>query len=101
MKRRIGMRILLAASLAFAVAAPTASLVAASTCHGTGCNGKSPQTTGCANDAATAAWAYIKNSSGTNVGKVEQRWSDHCQASWSRVTSYIGATTIREEIYGP
>jgi hypothetical protein len=99
MKHRLG-RILLASTLALTVLAPTASIVSAATCYGSGCNGKSPQTTGCSADGQTAAWKYIKNSSGTNIGKVEHRWSDTCQASWSRVTSYIGATTIREEIYG-
>jgi hypothetical protein len=87
-------------SLAMVAIGPAASAVAAATCYGAGCNGKSPETTGCATGAQTAASANIRNSSGTIVGKVEQRWSQTCQASWSRVTSYIGATTIREEIYG-
>jgi hypothetical protein len=81
---------------AIALSVPAASSVAAVTCQGSGCNGLSPVTTGCQNDAYTATSAYITNSAGTHKGLVELRWSNACLAVWSRVTSYMGATTIKE-----
>ena len=77
----VGMVFMLPATPAFAV-----------TCSGSGCEGKNPQTTGCSADAVTAASAAIPD------GKVELRWSQTCLTFWSRVTSWIGPTTIRTRV---
>jgi hypothetical protein len=77
----VGMVFVLPAAPAFAV-----------TCSGSGCEGKNPQTTGCSTDAITAYSTAIPN------GKVELRWSQTCETFWSRVTSWIGPTTIRTRV---
>ncbi len=85
------------ASLAAAMligGSPSAS--AAVACVGTQCDGKDPNLTGCASDPRTYALEtkYMHNASGSRVGKVELRWSPTCQATWSRVESFVGSRQL-------
>lgn len=69
------------------------------TCSGSGCNGKSPQTTGCAADGTTLRSNTIRDSdTGAAIGRVELRSSAVCKTRWSRTTSYIGATLITQKV---
>ncbi len=58
------------------VAAPLAS---AATCSGSGCNGKNPQTYGCAGDGDT-----VSNATASNGHYIELRYSKKCKAVWVR-----------------
>jgi hypothetical protein len=89
MRQRVLSAMVVAVLAIFVMPAPPAFAV---TCSGSGCEGKNPQTTGCSADAITAASASIPD------GKVELRWSQTCQTFWSRVTSWIGPTTIRTRV---
>lgn len=79
----VGMLFVLPAAPAFAVDC---------TLPGAGCEGENPQGTGCSGDAKPLQTTAIMN------GQVELRWSLLCRTVWSRVTSWIGATTIRTRI---
>lgn len=48
--------------------------------------GKSPVSTGCANNAFTASSASIKNDAGTTIGTIQLRYSSNCQTAWAKVT---------------
>ena len=66
-------------------------------CYGSTCNGKDPATTGCSNTANGPV--YILQSAtiwdgATAVGGVELRYSQWCNARWSRTYSYIGSKCI-------
>ena len=64
-------------------------------CTGSGCNGKSPTTYGCAADATTVtSMTYDDHASGGTYGTmvVSLRYSHHCNASWSRVVISAGGT---------
>jgi hypothetical protein len=64
-------------------AAPEASAAA---CWDTGCDGLSPDITGCSYDAYTVASAPIPNPLyGGSLGTVEVRFSSACQAQWTRM----------------
>ena len=70
-------------ALAFAgltVAVPQAS---AATCTKSGCNGKNPQTYGCASDAKT-----VSSATRYNGRPLELRYSKKCKAVWVRGESY-------------
>lgn len=64
----------------------------AATCSGTGCNGKDPQSSGCASGATTVATAYFTG------GYVELRWSATCQTNWARVVSTSGNKYLKAYI---
>jgi hypothetical protein len=51
-------------------------------------DGKSPESTGCANDAVTKRSAVAANSS--NGTTIELRWSPSCRTAWARVTKAHG-----------
>ena len=68
-------------------------------CSGSTCNGKSPETTGCAASGVTLRYIYIRrDGAGPNLAKVELRSSTVCKTRWSRVTSLIGPVDISTEI---
>jgi len=65
--------------------------------------GKSPITTGCANNAITASSASIKNDAGTTIGTIQLRYSTICKTAWAKVTfnssmpsGYRGNAVIRK-----
>lgn len=62
-------------------------------CYGVSCNGRDPSAMGCDVDAITRTVAYIRNSAGATVGRVELRFSPSCNAKWSRVFNYINYST--------
>jgi hypothetical protein len=53
-----------------------------------------PVTTGCAASGYTVGSRSITSISGQAIGKVELRYSSACGTNWSRVTSYIGSTSL-------
>ena len=64
-------------------------------CRDSGCNGKSPVTTGCSRDAVSLNTVIIEDhASGGTFGRqvVTLRYSRRCRASWSRVTASAGGT---------
>jgi hypothetical protein len=69
-------------------AAPKAE--AAHVCYNTGCDGKDPQSTGCAASAYTLAQRAIYDTQGNLIGYTQIRFSTHCQAQWTR-TYELGA----------
>lgn len=79
---------------------PAAPALAAS-CGGSPatCDHKSPEALPrCSDDAVTKKTVYIPNNAGTNIGKVELRWSPSCGTAWGRTTSWIGPVTLVEQI---
>ena len=62
------------------------------TCSVTGCNGRDPQTTGCAADAYTVQTAVFSNAF------VELRYSPTCKTNWGRVRSRIGTNFLSARI---
>jgi hypothetical protein len=94
------MRLLLALLLALPMVGAVGSPVLAATCSGNGCNGTSPETTGCAATASTYAYKWIfKNNTLTRVGKAELRHSSACGTWWTRITSSVGAATLYEAVF--
>jgi Protein of unknown function (DUF2690) len=69
--------------------------LAATTCRGSSCNGKSPVAMGCVADAVNINQVVDQdNASGGTFGRqvVTLRYSRRCNASWSRVTATAGGT---------
>jgi len=66
-------------------------------CWDEGCNGLSPQTTGCSASGITVYTpTRIVDSGGTQLGTVELRYSRNCGANWSRTiafSQFAGALT--------
>ena len=72
-----------------------AGAASAAGCRGSGCNGKSPVTMGCAADAVSINRVVDEDrASGGTFGRqvVTLRYSRRCNASWARVTSSAGGT---------
>jgi Protein of unknown function (DUF2690) len=68
---------------------------AAGGCHDSGCNGKSPVSTGCDRDAVSLnSIVFEDHASGGTFGRqvVTLRYSPRCRASWSRVAASAGGT---------
>jgi hypothetical protein len=66
-------------------------------CSGAECNGLNPATTGCGNPANGSVYTQQSAtimSGGLAVGGVELRYSQWCNARWSRTISYIGNRCI-------
>jgi hypothetical protein len=81
----------------WAVAGDLPVTAVAPPCYGSGCNGRNPATTGCANTANGPVYTLQSKSimNGTTaVGGVELRYSQWCNARWSRTISYIGNKCI-------
>jgi Protein of unknown function (DUF2690) len=77
----------------------TPSVALGVTCSGSGCNGTSPETTGCAASASTLASHQIYDRyTGANIGYVELRGSSVCKTRWARTTSRIGSQPLLEEV---
>ncbi|MFN8074364.1 MAG: DUF2690 domain-containing protein [Kineosporiaceae bacterium] len=68
----------------------------AATCYGSGCNGKAPVGTTCANDAVTLWSRNVSYGEGVWENqltyKAELRYSPSCGASWTRATGKINFT---------
>jgi hypothetical protein len=80
-----------AAAGAFAsILVPVAPAYAA-TCYGSACTGKSPSTTGCANDAVTT------RSTSVDGIAVELRYSPTCRAAWGRLRLGANPDRVRVE----
>ena len=62
------------------------------TCSVTGCNGRNPQTTGCAADAYTVLTAVFSDAF------VQLRYSPTCQSNWGRVISRVGANFLSTRV---
>lgn len=69
----------------------------APTCYGTSCQGQSPDSTGCRDDAVTVDTLMRDNV------EIREKWSSACQAAWSYVVRRDGrAGTVEASImYGP
>lgn len=66
-------------------------------CNGQDCNGRDPETTGCANGSLTVEQVAIKAAgTGEDVALVELRFSRLCQTNWGRVTKLIGGSETLE-----
>ena len=91
----------LAMAGSIAVLGPVGTASAAS-CHGTSCNGKDPQATGCSADAVGVG--DVLEPTGNPYLTAELRYSAACDAAWVRLYTYAGGGTggdwIRGEIYG-
>jgi len=73
----------------------TASPATAAACYYTSCNGRDPQSTGCASGART----IDKIPPGTVSGAtVELRYSPSCYAVWTRVTNSAGLPGVAKVI---
>jgi hypothetical protein len=89
--------VILAGSLTFFVASRSSSKVFAATLQrmeGTTCaqaptmqhcNNQDPELQGCAADAQTLGDPVDIKENGVTIGRVERRWSLHCQSWWGRV----------------
>jgi hypothetical protein len=79
----------------FVAATPiSAASAAAPPCHGTSCNGRDPQTTGCGRDARTLE--DVEDTGGWVT--LELRYSPSCYAAWARVTNFRGVTGVAKVI---
>ncbi|MFN8074329.1 MAG: DUF2690 domain-containing protein [Kineosporiaceae bacterium] len=90
--RRLGTAATVAALLGVATIV-AASPAQAATCVASGCNGRSPVGTTCANDARTLDRFTVvngfDNAEGFASWTVELRTSPSCQASWTRATGKV------------
>jgi hypothetical protein len=57
---------------------------AAPGCYDTTCDGKDPQSTGCASSAYTLTQRAIYDLQGNHIGYTQIRFSTQCQAQWTR-----------------
>ncbi len=69
-------------ALAAAALSPALPAGAAVGCYGDYCSGRDPQSTGCAADATTVAWADVTGA------RLELRWSPTCKTNWARYQQY-------------
>jgi hypothetical protein len=72
---------------------------AVTSCHGTGCNGLSPDSSGCGADGTTVASCNVV-SGGFVIGTVALRYSHVCGAVWTHTTSK-SASYLRAEVRTP
>jgi hypothetical protein len=79
---------------------PAHAATASVTCSGTGCDGKSPETTGCATGAGsyeTAALSGTDPTTGIPIsGLIELRYSPTCRTAWARIQVYDTYPTSTE-----
>lgn len=95
LRRTIGVALAVVLAVPFAVIAGPQNANAAVGCRGSGCNGKSPVTMGCAADAVSINRVVDEDrASGGTFGRqvVTLRYSRRCNASWARVTASAGGT---------
>lgn len=78
------------------VSAPTPA--SAATCYAGSCTGKDPRATGCDRDATNLGARNLYSSTGSQVGKVELRYSQACRAAWARATSTSGSRYMLIEL---
>lgn len=79
------------------VVAPTMASASPS-CSGSGCNGRDPYTSGCAQGAyeVTSAGRYLTNPyGGTNGSIVHLFWSPSCRTNWTVVTQRQSCSDIQ------
>jgi Protein of unknown function (DUF2690) len=91
--------LVVSAAFPLALLAPSVTASAATrpatpevTCSGHGCDGKDPESTGCASTAITAEYANIFDAYAERIGQLQLRYSTACRTVWARVIAF-GSTS--------